>query len=138
MARKTISVDPDPRNLNKFMVWVLDAQGRPVAPARAHSLYMACDAPLSNVFGVVGIHNEFAGVHMPAECDSVVMVRANVQATSSSVPGSVVVGTLIVQVANGPAFRASIEATRKVMMAAANARENKQKEEVNKRGAPKI
>jgi hypothetical protein len=135
---ENIPPDPDSRNLNKTLVWVLDAQGRPVAPARAHSLYMACDAPLSNVFGVVGISNDLHGVRMPAECDSVVMVRANVQSTSTSVPGSIVVGALIVQVANGPAFRASIEATRKVIMAAVNERENKQKQEVNKRGAPKI
>ena len=135
---ESIPVDPDPRNLTKAMIWVFDPQGRPVAPARAHSLYMACDAPLSNAFQTTAISNELAGGRMPVECDSVVMISASVQSSSNVVPGSIVVGNLIVQVANGPAYRASIEATRRVVMAAVNGRQNKQKEEINKRGAPKI
>jgi hypothetical protein len=75
---------------------------------------------------------------MPAECDSVVMVAASVLSSNNAVPGSIVVGNLMVQVANGLAYRASIDATRKVVMAAVNEREKKQKEEINKRGAPKI
>jgi hypothetical protein len=35
-------------------------------------------------------------------------------------------------------YRASLEATRSVALAAATNRENKQKQEVDKRGAPKI
>jgi hypothetical protein len=137
-GQENIPVDPDLRNLTKAMIWVFDAQGKPVAPARAHSLYLACDAQLSNAFQTTAIRNELAGVRMPAECDSVVMISASVQSSSNVVPGSIVVGNLIVQVANGPAYRASIEATRKVVMAAVNGRQNKQKEEINKRGAPKI
>jgi hypothetical protein len=137
-GQENIPIDLDPRNLTKSVVWVFDAQGKPLASGPAHSLYMTCSTPLSNAFGVVTIRNELAGVRMPAECDSVVMINASVQASSNAVPGSIVVGNLIVQVANGPAYRASMEATRKVVMTAVNQREKKQKDEINKRGAPKI
>lgn len=135
---ESIPPDRDPRAATKSMVWVLDPQGRPLPPGPAHSLYLACSAPLSNAFSSTGIVNELHGVRVPAECDSVVIVTASLQSSASAVPGSVVVGNLIVQVANGPAFRASMEATRKIVLAAASAREQKQKDEINKRGAPKI
>jgi hypothetical protein len=137
-GQENIPVDPDSRFMTKIMVWVLDAQGRLLGPGPAHSLYMTCYTPLSNAFSTTSIINELHGVRMPAECDSVAMVSASVQASANAVPGSIVVGNLTVQVANGPAYRASIEATRKVVMAAVNAREKKEKDEINKRGAPKI
>jgi hypothetical protein len=137
-GQENIPADPDPRNLTKSMIWVVDSQGRLLGPGPAHSLYMTCYTPLSNAFSTTSIVNELHGVRMPAECDSVVMVSASVQASANAVPGSIVVGNLIVQVANGPAYRASIEATRKVVMAAATERENKQRQAIDKRGAPKI
>ena len=137
-GQENIPFNPDPRARTKIMVWVLDAQGRPLAPTPAHALYMTCDAPLANAFGAVGLRNELSGLRMPAECDSVVIVTASFQVSDNAVPGSLVVGGLIVEVANGPAFRASIEATRKVVTAAVKERENKQKQEISKRGAPKI
>ena len=135
---ENIPPDPDPRAGTKFMVWVFDAQGRPLAAGPAHTLYLTCSTPLANAFGSTTILNELHGVRMPAECDAVVLVTASLQSSANVIPGSVVVGNLIVQVANGPAYRASMEATRRVVMAAVKARENKQKQEVDKRGEPKV
>jgi hypothetical protein len=137
---ENIPADPDPRNLSKNITWIFDAQGRPVPAAQAKSLNMTCTNYLGTPFGGgAGIRNELAGANPPpAQCIPLSMVTASVQASSGVIPGSIVVYNLILQVADGPMYRISLEATRAVAIAAANNREHRQKQEVDKRGAPKI
>ena len=64
------------------------------------------------------------------------MATASVPASSRVIPDSIVANNLILPVADGPKYRVLLGATRAI--AIANSRECRQKEEVEKRGAPKI
>jgi hypothetical protein len=125
---ENIPADPDPRSLAKSITWIFDARGRPVPASEAKSLNMTCNNYLVSAFGGGrGIRNDLAGAKRPpAQCIPLAMVTASVQASTGLVPGSTVVYNLIVQVADGPMCRASLEATRSVALAAATNRESKQ------------
>jgi hypothetical protein len=137
---ENIPADTDLRNLTKNITWIFDAQGRPVPSGEAKSLNMTCTNYLGTPFGGgAGIRNDLAGANPPpAQCIPLSMVTASVQASSGVIPGSIVVYNLILQLADGPIYRTSLEATRAIAIAAANNREHRQKQEVDKRGAPKI
>jgi hypothetical protein len=136
---ENISPDPDPRNMTKFMAWVFDAHGKPLAPGLAKTVNMACTSALGNAFGGgSGLRNDLAGTRGPVQCDSIIQVTASVQASNGIIAGSTVVYNLIVQIADGPMYRASVDATRTVAINANTARETKQKSEVDKRGSPKL
>jgi hypothetical protein len=77
-------------------------------------------------------------VKPPAQCNSIILATASVQADRSPTDGAVVVNNLIFQFANGATFLPSIDATRAVSLAAVKARETKNSEKVNQRGAPKF
>ena len=81
---------------------------------------MTCNNYLLSAFGGgPGIQNDLAGANRPpAQCIPLTIVAASVQASSGLIPGSTVVYNLIVQLADGPMYRASLEATRSVALAA--------------------
>ncbi len=78
-----------------------------------------------------------SGQSWPAECNSVIIIGAHVNASPVS-SSQFAVNNLTVQMNDGARYRAAIDATRAVVLRAAKARDSKQNDEVNKRGAPKL
>jgi hypothetical protein len=133
----------DPRDRNQYIIWVYDAQGRALGAGGA-ALARQCDSMFSAHFGtdqtsINEIETGRPGPNSAKECDSVAVVAASVQ-TVIATPGSaqLAVNNLIVWMADGARHRASVDATRAVVAAAAKARDNKSTEELQKRGAPKL
>jgi hypothetical protein len=130
----------DPRELGKHVAWVYDAQGKPMGPAGA-ALYTACGTLIDNHFSGDSLtRNEIlAGQAVPPQCNSIIIVRAIVQATrfDQSNP-QLAVYFMTVSITDGPRHRAATDATRAVVLNAARSRQNKETEDVKKRGVPKL
>jgi hypothetical protein len=135
---ESVFVNPDPRDMTKNIVWVYDSGGKLKSAGEARALYLACDAYFGGHFGGVALNNDLYGLKPPAQCNSIILATASVQAGRSAADGATVVNNLIFQVANGATFLPSIDATRAVSMAAVKARETKNSAKVNQRGAPKL
>lgn len=137
---ESIPADPDPRGITKAIAWIYDEKGAPLGP-RGAPLYPSC-AGFSNHFGSgdLAVVNDIqiGGQPPTAECRSLIMVNASVQAGLDPASSQYVVNTLIVTLADGARYRTAIEATRAVIQNAARLREEKKTEEVNKRAAPKL
>ena len=128
----------DPRIMTKIVAWAFDTDGKMLGSARGKALFLACDTYLGNHFSSTALSNDLHGVGHPKECDSVILATATAQAAQSAADGTAVVSNLIFKVTNGAMYRASLEATRAVAVAAAQSREKKQAEKVDQRGAPKL
>lgn len=137
---ETVFVNPDPRDMTKNMVWVYDLSGKLLSSGQGRPIYIACDSYLGTHFGSgTAIQNDLSGMKSPSpQCDSVILATASVQANRSASDGTTVVNNLIFQVSNGALYHESIGATRAVATGAAAAREQKQSEKVDQRGAPKL
>jgi hypothetical protein len=135
---ESVFLNPDERDMTKNMVWVYDASGKPVAAAEARGLYLACTAYLENHFGSVSLQNDLAGMKGPAECNSIMIATASVQAGRLGTDTTPVVNNLLFMVANGAMFHSSLDATRAVAVGAKAEREKKQNQTVDQRGAPKL
>ncbi len=132
--------DSDPRSITKAIAWVYDSQGRPFGP-RGAQLYRTC-AGIANHFGrgdLAAVNDIQSGSPPPAdECRSLIIVEASVQANRDPAGSQLVVNTLIVSLADVGRYRTSLEGLRAIILNAQKAREKKQNDEVNKRGAPKL
>lgn len=128
----------DPRTRTKIMAWAYDTGGKMLGSAQGKALFLACDTYLGNHFGLIALSNDLHGVGHPAECDSIILATATAQAGPSEADGTTVVNNLIFKVTNGAMYRASLDATRAVAVAAAQSREKQRAEKVNQRGAPKL
>ena len=135
---ESVFVNPDPRDMTKNVVWVYDTSGKLKGAGEARALYLACDSFFGGHFGGVALNNDLYGVKPPAQCNSIILATASVQAGRSPTDGAVVVNNLIFQVSNGATFLPSIDATRAVSIAAVKARETKNSEKVNQRSEPKL
>ena len=138
---ETVPASPDARDMTKNMVWVYDAQGKPMGPSGA-PLNLLCAPRFMAHFGngdVTTLNEIQNGQLGPAQCQSIILINANVQGSrlDQSNP-QLVVRSLIVNINDGSRHRASTEATRAVAIAASKARENKQNEEIKGRAAPKL
>jgi hypothetical protein len=127
--------------MTKNMAWVYDAQKTPMG-TRGAPLNMMCTPLATSHFGNGDnptINEIQSGQPGPAQCQSIFIVTANVQANrlDQSNP-QLVVRTFFVQITDGSRHRASTDATRAVALGAAKAREGKDAEEVKKRAAPKL
>jgi hypothetical protein len=129
--------DADSRSLTKTMAWAYDTSGNLVGAAQGKPLYLACDTYLANHFSPIALNNDLHGMASPPQCNSIILAKAVVLAAQGPA-GAPVVGNLIFQVTNGAMYRASLDATRAVAMAAAQAREKRQSEKIDQRGAPKL
>jgi hypothetical protein len=136
-AENAFLLDTDPRNLTKTIAWAYDTSGKPAGAAQGKPLYLACDAYLANHFSPIALNNDLHGMASPPQCNSIILAKAVVLGGQGPA-GAPVVGNLIFQVTNGAMYRASVDATRGVAMAAARAREEKQSEKIDQRGAPKL
>jgi hypothetical protein len=130
--------NPDPRVMTKVMSWVYDLNGKPLGDAEAHTLFLACDAFLAAHFNPVALRNDLDGTNRPSECSSIILATATLQSGRLVTDESIVVSNLIFRVNNGALYRASIEATRAVALAAAKVRQEKHGEAVDQRGPPKL
>ena len=138
---ETVPASPDARDMTKNMVWVYDAQGKPMGPSGA-PLNLQCGPLFMSHFGNgdAPTMNEIqSGRPGPPQCQSIIMVNANVQGNrlDQSNP-RLVVRSLIVNITDGSRHRASTDATRGVALAASKARQNKDNEEISKRAPPKL
>jgi hypothetical protein len=139
---ESIPPDPDPRNHNKTLVWVFDAQGKFLPNEHAMALYRTCAAKLQSHFGnsdLPSFNDIQAGTTPSNPCDFTAIITADVQAAAIT-PGSqqLVVFNLIVRMNDGRLYGKAIEKTRAVATGSAKAQENKAVDEINKRGAPKL
>jgi hypothetical protein len=137
-AENAFPLITDPRIMTKTVAWAYDTGGKMLGSAEGKALYLACDAYLGNHFSPIALSNDLYGVGHPAQCDSIILATVTVLAAQSAADGTTVVGNLIFKVTNGAMYRASLDATRAVAVAAAQAREKKQAEKVDQRGAPKL
>ena len=136
-AENASLLDLDSRNLTKTIAWAYDTSGKLVGTAQGKPLYLACDAYLANHFSPIALNNDLHGMASPAQCNSIILAKAVVLGAQGPA-GAPVVGHLIFQVTHGAMYRASVDATRAVATAAARAREKKQSEKIDQRGAPKL
>jgi len=138
---ESVPPSPDPRDQSKFIVWVYDAQGKPMGPAGAQ-LNMMCGGLVTRHFGNgenITMTEIQSGQPVPAPCQSLTIVNASVQASRLDPANpQFVVNSLIVQIGDNSKHQGAVEGTRAVALAAAKAREGKQAEEVKRRGAPKL
>jgi hypothetical protein len=137
---ETVPPSPGSQDMTKNMVWVYDAQGKPMGPSGA-PLNMLCAPRLMAHFGSADpAMNEIqSGQPGPAQCHSIITVNANIQGSRiDQANPQLVVRFLLVQMTDGSRHRASIDATRAVALAASKARENKDNDEIKKRAAPKL
>jgi hypothetical protein len=137
-AENAFPLDTDPRFMTKTVAWAFDTGGKMLGSAQGKALYLACDTYLGNHFTPTALSNDLYGVGHPAQCDSIILATATAQAAHSAADGTAVVSNLIFKVTNGAMYRASLDATRAVAVAAAQAREKKQAQKVDQRGAPKL
>jgi hypothetical protein len=137
-AENAYPLNTDTRVMTKGVAWAFDTSGKLMDSAQAKALYLACDAYLSGHFNPVALNNDLQGTPSPPQCNSVILANASIQAAQSAALGTTVVGNLIFQVTNGAVYRAAINATRDVAIAAARAREKKESQKVDQRGAPKL
>jgi hypothetical protein len=140
-GQETVPASPDGRDMTKNMVWVYDAEGKPMGPGGA-PLNVLCAPRFMAHFGNGDVQtmNEIqSGQLGPAQCQSIILINANVQGSrlDQSNP-QLVVRSLIVNISDGSRHRASTEATRATALAASKARENKDTEEIKSRAAPKL
>jgi len=138
----SIPVDPDPRDTTKTLTWVFDADGKLLPKEKAMPLYMTCGQKLQSHFGnedMVSFNYIQSGGAAQAECNSIILITASVQAAGIT-PGSsqLVVYNLTVRMNDGRIYAKAIEATRAYALRAAKTAESKEIDEVNKRGAPKL
>jgi hypothetical protein len=136
-AENAILMDTDSRQLTKTMAWAYDTGGKLMSPAEGKALYVACATYLENHFSPIALNNDLHGMASPPQCKSVILAKA-VALGAQGPAGAPVLGNLIVQVTNGAMYRASIDATRAVAMAAAQAREKKESKKIDQRGEPKL
>lgn len=135
----SIPPSADARDRTKNIMWVYDAQGKPLGPAGAR-LVVSCAALMSHFNGDTASMNEIESGQMgPKECQSIIVINANIQGSPATQGSSeLVVNDLIVQMLDSARHVAAAEATRAVALNAAKARDRKATEEVQKRGAPKL
>ena len=135
---ETVPADPDPRSGTKGIVWIYDAQGRPMGP-RGAQLYKTCGSFESHFSGTGVVNDMFSGFQPgPAECKSYIVIGAGVVGGRDPAGSQMVVSSLIVSVADVGRYRTAIESTRTASLSATESREKKQSDDVNKRGAPKF
>lgn len=138
---ETVPASPDARDMTKNMVWVYDARGKPMGPGGA-PLNMLCGGLFMAHFGngdTPTLNEIQSGQPGPAQCQSIIIVNANVQGSRlDQANPQLVVRNLIVHMTDGSRHRASTDATRAVALAASKARENKENEEIKKRPPPKL
>jgi hypothetical protein len=137
-AENAFPLVTDPRIMTKIVAWAYDTGGKMLGPAQGRALFLACDTYLGNHFSSTALSNDLHGVGHPSQCDTVILATATAQAGQSAADGTAVVSNLIFKVTNGAMYRASLDATRAVAVAAAQAREKKQAEKVDQRGGPKL
>jgi len=130
--------DPDPRVLTRSIAWAYDTGGKPLGPAEGKAIFVACATYLENHFNPIAFNNELNGMATPPQCNSIILAKSVMLGAQSPGGGNPVLGGLIFQVTNGAMYHASLDATRAVAMAAAQAREKKQREKIDQRGAPKL
>jgi hypothetical protein len=130
---ETFPPDPDPRQGTKQIVWVYDAQGRPMGP-QGKQAQITCGRLATNIESVISIQNDLdSGGSWVAACGSVTIVSATVQASMDAASRVYVVNNLTWTMADGARYRANLEATRAVMLEAGNASAKKAADDVNKR-----
>jgi len=137
-AENAFPLVTDPRIMTKTVAWAFDTGGKMLGSPQGKALYLACDAYLGNHFNSIALSNDLHGVGHPKECDSIILATDTAQAGQSAADGTAVVSNLIFKVTNGAMYRASLDATRAVAVAAAQTREKKQAEKVDQRGSPKL
>ena len=107
---ESLPPDPDPRNNTKAIAWVYDGEGRPLGP-RGAQLYRTCGT-LSNHFGngdLISHSDITAGGPPPAaNCRSLIMVNASVQAGIDPASSQYVVNYLGVSLTDGGRYRTAI------------------------------
>jgi hypothetical protein len=130
-------MNPDSRNLTKTIAWAYDTSGKLMETAQGKALWLACNAYLENHFSPIALNNDLHGMASPPGCNSLILARATLQGAPGPA-GVPVLGNLIFQVTNGAMYRASLDATRAVAISAAQAREKKQSQKIDERGAPKL
>jgi hypothetical protein len=129
----------DPNRVDS-MIWVFDAQGRLLPAGQARRTWELCASLMDARFTPNDAINELTSPMQRApECDSAIIATAGLGSTllNEGRP-EYVVNNLIVRVMHAPMYKAAMEATRAVALAASQARATKQADEVKKRGAPKL
>jgi hypothetical protein len=141
---ETIPVSTDPRSPGGGMSWVYDAQGKPMGASGAE-VQKTCSGMQPHFGGDAGSRNELISGRQlePAQCQSIIMVFANVNAAVNEpiVNGNstdYAVWSMTVELIDMPKHRPALEATKAVVLGAAKARQNKEAKELNKRAVPKL
>jgi hypothetical protein len=122
------------------MVWVFDAQGRPLPAAQAKRTWELCASLMDARFTPTDAINELTSpVQRAPECDSAILATAGLgSALINQGRPEYAVNNLNVRVMHAPMYKAASAATRAVSVAAGQARANKQADEIKKRGTPKL
>ncbi len=133
---------PSTNPRTQILIWVFDDKGKLLPADEAKKVNISCATQLQNHFGnadMSSLNDIQLGKYGPPECSSIILISASVQSTDAA-PGNshLVVYNLSVQINHGPMYRAAIEATREIASGAAKARENKETQDANKVGAPKL
>jgi hypothetical protein len=137
-AENALLLDPDSRALTKTVAWAYDTGGKLLGAAEGKAIFLACATYLENHFNPIAFNNELHGMATPPQCNSIILAKAVMLGAQSPSGGNPVLGGLIFQVTNGAMYHASLDATRAVAMAAAQAREKKAGQQIDQRGAPKL
>jgi hypothetical protein len=134
------TVPPGPANSSQQLVWVYGAQGNPMGP-RAAQLNTMCASTLGTYLGGDGSTAVNVDIHSPRawppQCTSIVVVNAYVSGIQIAA-NEFAVSDLNVNMIDGGRYRKALDATRAVILNLDRARQQKEADEVNKRGAPKL
>ena len=137
------SVPPGPSLQTQNLAWVFDESGSTLPEDKARQALATCGTMLQTHFGnnddPTSYREVQTGKYAPQDCGGIIVIKANVQSTLLN-PGTsdYVAYSLDVQMTRYSMYRTAIEATRAVVGAAAQARDQGAAGDANQRGAPKL
>jgi hypothetical protein len=137
------SIPPGPSLQTQNLAWVFDESGNLLPEDKARQALITCGTLLQTHFGNTDDPTSYreiqTGKYAPQDCGGIIVVKANVQSTLLN-PGTsdYVAYSLDVQMTHYSMYRTAIVATRAIVGAAAQAREQGAAQDANQRGGPKL